>query len=158
MDSRVKMARSYNPDVIKSVLFNPEIWDAISEDGQSQANFVVDFNENIFLAVLTEDDELAGLYILHPFNGATLQIHANMLPSFREKYAQSSGKVVLEWIRDHAPPKYQKIIALIPEIYSRVYHFTRKFGFDDEGLLLKAHRKNNQLHNIHILGINRADL
>ena len=158
LGSNLTVKKSFNPDVIKSVLFEPQIWDCIAEDGQVQSHFMVDFNVNCFLTLTTEAGELAGLYILHPHNGATLIIHAHVLPSFREKYAFISGQAILKYIKESMPPKYQKIIAFIPEIYPNVYHFTRKHGFKDEGLLTKAYRKNNKLHDIHLLGMMRADI
>lgn len=158
MDTDLKVERCFNSDIIKTILTHPWIYERISEDGQKLSDSMLNFEKNCFLKLRNEADEIIGCYILHAFNGATLQIHANVLPSFREKYAKQSGHAVLDWIKKNSPPHFQKIIALIPEIYPDVYHFTRKFGFKDEGLLLKAYRKNNQLHNISILGIMRADI
>ena len=158
MGDSVELKRCFNENLVKQVLFHKDIWPSISEDGQNMSTFMIDFVSNCFLKVVTDKGDLAGFYVLHPFNGSTLQIHANILPSFREKYAKLSGTAVLKWIKDKSPPQYHKVIALIPEIYENVYFFTKSFGFEDEGLLKQAYRKNSKLHDIHVLGIMRADL
>ena len=152
----VSIEQNFNSDAIKKILTKDSLWDAIAEDGQDKDEFEVDLNKNYFLSV-NVGETCIGLYILHAFNGATMQIHANILPEYR-KHAKESGKKVLEWFQDNASDKFEKIIALIPVIYPKVYHFTKNRGFTDEGLITKAYRKNGRLIDIHILGLERYTL
>ena len=149
--------RTYDKNLIRAILTDPRIWDSIAEDGQEVGMFEVDLNKNMFLAV-NHKGACIGIYILHVFNGCTLQIHANLLPEYRKDFATESGQKMLDWFRDKSPEKYEKLIAYIPVIYPHVYHFTMNRGFKDEGRLISAHRKNGDLHDIHILGLERKSL
>lgn len=153
----ISIERTFDKDLIRLILTDKRIWDSIAEDGQEAGLFEVDLNKNMFLAV-NSGDVCIGIYILHVFNGCTLQIHANLLPEYRKAFATESGEKMLDWFRDNGPKQYEKLIAYIPEIYPHVYHFTMNRGFNDEGRLTKAHRKNGELHDIHILGLERKSL
>lgn len=153
----ISIERTLDKELIQSILTDEMIWDAIAEDGQEKDLFEVDLEKNIFLMV-NDEEVCIGIYILHVFNGCTLQIHANMLTEYREAFATESGEKVLEWFRDSGPEKYTKLMAYIPAIYPHVYHFTMNRGFKDEGLLTNAYRKKGQLHDIHILGLERQSL
>ena len=136
----ISVDRIYDKGLIREILTEPRIWDVIAEDGEQSGMFEVDLNKNIFLA-LNHGDICIGIYVLHAFNGCTLQIHANMIAEYRKEFATECGEKVLDWFRDNGPEKYEKLIALIPNIYPHVYHFTLNRGFKDEGLLTKAYRK-----------------
>lgn len=153
----ISIERIYNKELIRKILTDDRIWSTIAEDGQLPGLFEVELDKNIFLGIFNENICM-GIYILHAFNGCTLKIHANMLPEYRKEYATETGEKILEWFRDEALEKYQKLVAMIPEIYPHVYHFTINRGFNDEGRLIKAHRKNGELHDIHILGLERKTL
>jgi len=145
---------TYDEKIVKRVLFNDEIWQCIKEDNAQKASFVIDFKKNVFLRVVAEK-QTVGLYIVHAFNGTTLQIHANILPEFRDKYATYSAKAVLKYIDQNFDKKYRKLIALIPRRYANVYRFTCKQGFVDEGLISDAYFKDDVLDDIHLLGLKR---
>lgn len=153
----ISLERTWDKELIRSILTDERIWNTIAEDGQESGLFEIDLNKNIFL-VVNHEKICIGIYILHAFNGSTLEIHANILPQYRKLFATESGEKMLEWFRDNGPEKYQKLIAMIPTLYEHVYHFTINRGFKDEGLLTKAYRKKGKLHDIHILGLERDTL
>lgn len=153
----IRVERSWDKNLIRSILVDDRIWKTIAEDGEKSGLFEVDLEKNIFLAI-NRMDVCIGIYILHAFNGSTLEIHANILPEYRKDFATESGEKMLVWFKDNGPEKYQKLIAMIPALYPHVYHFTLNRGFKDEGLLKKAYRKKGKLHDIHILGLERNSL
>lgn len=153
----ISIERTHDKELIRLILTDPRIWDTIAEDGEQSGLFEVDLEKNCFLAI-KNNDMCIGIYILHPFNGCTLEIHANLLPIYRKEFATESGEKMLDWFRDEGPEKYEKLIAKIPVIYPHVYHFTMNRGFKDEGRLVNAYRKNGELHDIHILGLERNSL
>lgn len=153
----ISVEQTWDKALIRSILTDPDIWDSIAEDGQESGLFEVDLEKNIFLSVI-DMGIIVGIYILHAFNGATLEIHANILPKYRKRCATQSGEKMLEWFKENGPDKYHKLIAMIPVIYPHVYHFTLNRGFKDEGLLTTAYRKKGKLHDIHILGLERSTL
>jgi len=155
----IRIAQTFNEDLILSVLTDKAIWPTISEDGQQADKFVIDVEmpDFYYLAVI-DDGVVIGIYVLHPFNGCTLEIHANILPVYRKEYAHESAQAVLKWIDKNIPDNFQKLIARIPVIYPNVYRFTMNHGFDDEGLLTKSCFKNGELHDLHLLGLQRSIL
>lgn len=153
----ISVERTYDKELIRKILTEPRIWDCIAEDGEHSGLFEVDLNKNIFLALIHRR-VCIGIYVLHAFNGCTLQIHANMRPEYRKLFATESGERILDWFRDNSPEKYTKLMAYIPTLYPHVYHFTINRGFKDEGLLTKSYRKKGKLHDIHILGLERDAL
>ena len=155
----VSIEQTWDENLIYSILKDPDIWADISDDYSDIAKFQIDpkLDGYYFLAVWS-GMTCIGLYILHPFNNVTLEIHANILPAHREKCAKDSAKAVLQWIDEYIPERYQKLIARIPECYPHVYHFTLNNGFNDEGRLVKAYQEDGELYDIHILGLERKAL
>lgn len=153
----VKIELCLNAEEIKSVLFHPDIWPCISDDGMTQEQFSFDFNSHYYLKVVA-DGKLAGFYVIHALNSATVFIHANILPDYRKKYAKESGIKVLQFLDNMLGEGHQKIIAHIPEIYPNVLHFTLNQGFTEEGRLTKAYWHKGKLYDIHILAMPRTDI
>lgn len=156
---RIKAVPITDGALIKKILFNPVIWDAISEDGTSQEKFDIDeqLQTNTFVGIYA-NSVLIGVYILHQWNNATLQIHANILPEHREKWALQSGFAILEYILKNAPTQFEKLIAFVPENYKNVINFCKKCGFAHEGTNRKAYRKNGELYDIELMGITRSEI
>ena len=155
----VSIEQIWDVKLIYSVLKDPRIWKTISNDGQTSDKFVINVDaEDYYYLAVAHSNICIGIYVLHPFNDCTLEIHANILPEYRKEFATQSGEKVLEWFDKNAPEKYQKLIARIPEIYPEVYHFTLNRGFSDEGRLIKGCRKKGNLCDLHILGLERSAL
>ena len=57
-----------------------------------------------------------------------------------------------------APRQYEKLNAEIPFIYPEVYHFTKNFGFQDEGINRLSISKNGLLVDQWRLGITRQEV
>lgn len=155
----ISIEQIWDEELIYSILKEPRIWKTISNDGQTSDKFVIDVDakDYYFLAV-ARANICIGIYILHPFNDCTLEIHANILSEYRKECATESGEKILEWFDKNAPKKYQKLVARVPQVYPEVYHFTLNRGFCDEGRLIKGCRKNGKLCDLHILGLERKTL
>jgi hypothetical protein len=149
----------WDEELIYSVLRDERIWPTISNDGDTPEKFTVDVDaDDFFFLAVAKENVCIGIYILHPFNNCTMEIHANILPEFREANANESAQKILEWFDKHMDEKWQKIMCRIPSLYPQVYHFTLNRGFTDEGRLVNAFRKNDELHDVHILGLERKTL
>ena len=142
----IHIEQVWDEDLILSVLKEPRIWETISDDGQSSDKFVIDVEaEDYYFLAAAKDNVCVGIYIIHPFNSCTLEVHANILPEYRKECAKISCQMALKWVYENTPEKYQKLMARIPEIYPEVYHFTLHQGFNDEGRLVKGYRKDGNL-------------
>jgi len=148
--------RTYDVNVIKSVIFDPVIWDCITEDGDhTQDGFDVDTVGECWL-VIKNDDLVVAIYNMHALNGVTLQIHAHVLPQYRKDFSRESGLAALRWIINNTD--YQKIVATIPSIYDNVKKFTESFGFIVEGINRLSYKKNGNLCSQWLMGVTRGEL
>ena len=151
--------RTFDKSLILSILTDDGIWPLVSADDQPAEEFEVDVEMDDFYYLAVIKNELViGLYVLHPFNSASLEIHANILPQYRKDFAAQSAEKVLQWFDENVSSEFQKLVARIPSLYPNVYHFTLKHGFQSEGYLINAVRKHGELHDLHLLGLQRKDL
>lgn len=146
-----------NDELIKSVLFSPCIWDRISEGGQTKESFAFINKSEYLWFGLYEEDLLIGMFFLHPLNTTTLQLHIHILEKYRRRYAYESGAVIINWFVEKCSDSFNKLVAEIPIIYPDVYHYTKKFGFIDEGINRESYMKNNIIYGQYRLGITRKE-
>ncbi len=149
--------RTFDDDAIREIMFNPSIWERCAEDGQEQDEYNPETEADCWLLLEAEEGYI-GAYNIHPHNSATLEIHAHILPKYRKKYAMESGDLVLRWILDEAPERYQKVIAQIPACYQNVVDFTLAHGFVEEGINRLSDRINGILSDVWLLGITRTEI
>jgi len=152
LDSCIKAVRTYDVELIWSIVFRPELWATATED--NPPTFKPDVINEAWV-LITNNDEPIGCYNLHKLNNVTWQIHAFILPEYRSR-AKESGRAILKWAIDNL--EFKKIQAIIPALYPNVYHFTLHQGFTDEGLSRLSYMKNKQLHDQHYLGITREEI
>ena len=145
----------HRQDVIRAVLDHPEIFDVISED--DAVEYEVNTTKDCFLT-LWVTGKLAGLYILSPVSSVELDIHAHILPAYREEYARSLTRLMYEWLLEHSDIRFQKVTASVPAIYPNVMRFCGEFGMVCEGQNRKAWRKNGALHDKFSYGITREEI
>jgi hypothetical protein len=79
-----------------------------------------------------------------------------MIPEFRGKYSELSGKAIFEWCLENI--EFHKLNATIPQKYKNVYHFTKGFGFKDEGFDRDSHLKDGKLMGRYRLGITKQEI
>lgn len=104
-------------DKIKSILTHPYIWPRISPDGASPEGYQPPMDGVTYL----HDEGV--LFILHG-HGGELQIHANVLPEYRND-ANEAAKDAINYGFNIL--KADKITAKIPKQYGSVYGFALKF-------------------------------
>ena len=145
--------RTYEVSLIRDILMEPEIHARITDDSHAQLDIDVDAESWVKMVV---DDEIIGVYCLHPLNRWTLQIHAHVLAQYRDKHALDTGKAILKWFLEHTD--YLKIVAEIPVCFPDVLKFTQKFGFKVEGCNRQSLMKDNKLIDQVWLGITRDEV
>ena len=154
----MKCERTYNSVIILAVIFNPLIWDAISEDGMRQEDFILDVNGSCWLELRSDAGELVGVYELKSVNCATLELHAHVMPELRKEHSRQTGIEVLKWIALNAPSSYQKLIAKVPDMHENVHKFLRSFKFTEQGKITESHWKGGKLHDVTIFGLARSQI
>lgn len=151
----ITAGRTYDKDLIKSIMFLPEIFSCVAEDGMSKEDYEPEVISGCWL-VIKDDDTVIGLYYLHAINGVAVQIHAHVLPEFRKEYSRKTGIVALEYLL--ANTEYKKVIAVIPVIYENVKKFTESYGFVFEGINRLSYMKNGVLVDQWMLGATRQEI
>lgn len=154
----MKCERTYSPVIILATIFDPAIWDAISEDGMTPDKFNLDVQGNCWLELRNEMCDLIGVYEIKSVNSATLELHAHVLPQFRKEYSRKTGVAVLQWIDANTPPTYQKLIAKVPDMHENVHKFLRSFKFVEQGKITESHWKGGKLHDVTIFGLARSQI
>ena len=134
-------------DALK-VLSDPDIFKTISEDDIGSVNLP---DGPIYLCGYEPD--LIGCFILQTQSEVTVECHVQVLPKYRDDYAEDFGKSVIQWVWDNT--KATKIVAQIPYLYPNVKDFALRMGFEIEGTNKNSYRKGGETHNQWYLGITK---
>ena len=129
MDISLTPIRTLDYGVAYAITSIPEIFETIAEDGVT--DYVPDVLNEFWVLMMTDKDLIAGCYNIHHLSTGVYEIHAFMIPEFRREYSLLSGRAIFEWAVEHVD--FVKLNATIPQKYKNVYHFTKGFGFKDEG-------------------------
>jgi len=152
----ILLRKAENIEEVEAILKDPEIFGRVAEDGHDLESFEIDMSSNCFM-LIEKDSKIIGVWCIYPVNKTTLNIHCNILKEHRE-HGKESGRLILKWFAEESPEQYQKLNAEIPVIYTAVYHFTKNFGFQDEGINRKSISKEGQLVDQYRLGITREEV
>ena len=143
---------------ITSILTDNEMWPRISEDGQNKDEFIVSENAGfLWFGVFAEDGEMVGVFFFHYLNLSTFQAHIHILEKHRKDYAKCSIIGMLEYFVHKISHRVNKIVLEIPVIYPDVYHFTKKYGFYDEGVNKDSIYKGGKFVDQYRLGITKGE-
>lgn len=144
--------RCYDVEVVRAILTHPEIYECIAEDGTPpREDFMLQL-EGIACIVGIVGSEPIGVMIYHPINGITWECHVQVLPAYREQYADEFSEKALDWAFSLG---VKKLVAQIPFLYPNVKDFGLKHGFEVEGINKQSYLKNGQIHDQWYLGLVR---
>ena len=148
-------ARTTNIDLIKSVLFDTEIFERISEDGQLIDDIQIIIDESIDYIALYKDNILLGTGFIHPQNSSSCHVHINVLSQYR-KYSKECGYLMLNYFIEQT--NYIKFNTQVPVCYPDVSKFLTKFGFIYQGCDYKSINKKGIVHDQYLYGITRDQI
>lgn len=143
-------------DLVKSILFIPEIWERAAEDGANQNEYEPSCGNMSGWLIVAEKEKPLGIILAHYDNTATLKIHPYLLKAFRFR-GREMMNLLYEWFLS-LPEKLSKIIISIPETEKKVKNFANKVGFIDEGFNRESYLKNGNLYGQWCLGITRKEI
>ncbi len=141
----LSLKRSFDVEEIKSVFTNPQIWATIAEDNQDIESFNPDPEKEFFLGVY-DNSLLIGFYAFAAKSSVELDVHVQILPKHRKKYALASGHKMIDWFINDAPANYLKLTAQIPFKYPDVKNFALSIGFEIEGINKQSYRKDGKIY------------
>jgi len=152
----IRLERSENAKEIESILKDPEIFARIAEDDIEPWEYETPIDGSQCYMMIYADDKPIGVWNLYPVGSSTLNIHCNILKEHRV-HAMEAGRLIVHWFAYNAPKQYVKLNAEIPIIYPDVYHFTKKFGFRDEGVNRQSIMKAGELVDQCRLGLTKRE-
>ena len=152
----IHLAKAEKKEDVLPILTDKEIFGRISEDGHDLSEFELPFDGTQCYMLIMIDDLIIGVWCLYPQNKSTMIIHCNILKPYRQ-HGKEAGRLLVEWFAEECPSQYFKLNAEIPVIYPDVYHFTKKFGFVDEGVNRASVLKYGKLVDQWRLGLTRDE-
>ena len=153
----IHLKKAESAEEVGKILKDSELFDRIAEDSVDPEEYEIPFDGHQCYMMIMLGDEPIGVWNLYPLNTVTLNLHCNILKEHR-KHGKDAGRLILEWFTTECPSQYQKLNAEIPAVYESVYHFTKGFGFKDEGINRLSIMKNGELTDQHRLGITRSEV
>jgi len=133
-----------------------ELFARISESGES----VEDYSNADFIGMLalgiSIGDDLAALITFNALNRTTVNVHMNVKSEHRKTVAGIAGKALLNFVAHDT--NFQKAVASIPVIYYDVLKYSKRLGFNIEGINKQSTLKNGELTDCYYVGITRSEM
>lgn len=152
----MELQMTQDMELVKSILFIPEIWERAAEDGAKKEEYEPSFDLMSGWMVVTEKEKTLGIILSHYDNTSTLKIHPYLLKDFRFR-GREMMHLLYEWFLS-LPEKLNKIVISVPETEKKVKNFANKVGFIDEGFNRESYLKNGKLYGQWCLGITRTEI
>ncbi len=152
----MRLERSTDVEQIGRILKDPEIFARIAEDDVTPEEYEIPTDGYQCYMLIYVGDTVIGVWNLYPNGASTLNIHCQILKQHRV-YAMDAGRLIVEWFVAEAPEQYVKLNAEIPQTYPDVYHYTKKFGFQDEGVNRQSIKKAGEIVDQWRLGLTKAE-
>ena len=152
----ITLKKAETVEEVALILKDPELFERIAEDGHLTEDYEIPFDEHQCYMMIMKGDQAIGVWNLYPINMVTLNIHCNIIKQYRN-YGKEAARLIVDWFANDCPAQYQKLNAEIPAVYPEVYHFTKKFGFVDEGINRLSIMKNGELTDQYMLGLTREE-
>lgn len=152
----IKLHLTYNPNEIKCILSNPDIWERFS-DGAELDGFEPMVGGNHQWLIVERDGAVIGIIYLIVETSCAVGIHPYLFKPERW-HGREMMRAFYCWFLDNVNQECVKINATIPTCYQSAINFARKVGFVDEGVSRLSYRKGGKLFDRVILGITRGEV
>lgn len=137
-----------------TILSDETIASEIHEDGSILT--VPDIVSEYWLSVHFEN-YIIGCYRLHPMGAVTWQIHARILPRYRQVFAVRSTKAVFKWAVNNIPD-LSLIMCFVPQIHTNVAMHCKQVGMHQAGCLEQSYIKNKSLMDQDLFSITKEKI
>lgn len=148
----MKIKRTFDKDVIDSVLKHPSIKPFIGDDQSGDVEFPV--IDHIYYLAAWEGDTIAGIFVVFGINGITADAHSSILPGFYGEKAREAGREAIRWVFMNTG--FHKINGSTPVCNLRAVRYAEDIGFSREGLNKSSYMRNGKLYDQIYFGVERA--
>ena len=126
-----------------TILQNKVIADQIYEDGEVFDISTVDILREYWIGIELNGNTIA-CYRVHPMGRILWQLHARVLPEYREKFSIKATTMAFKWAAKNIPD-LNKIVCFIPDAHPNVAAHAIQIGLTLEGSLEASYLKNNKI-------------
>ena len=152
----MRIVRTSDMGLIREIMTSSEVYPYITDDGSPlKEDFDPIDNDSIYYLLVMGEGLLYGLYMLHPHNSVTYEIHTCLLRTCRGKKADKAAKEVLKWIFSYTP--CLKVVTHVPESNKPALKYAQRAGLIIEGVNRESFLKGGKLYNQVLLGITREE-
>lgn len=143
--------RTFDVEYVLRAVTHPKIWKWVSDDSSDIATYRPPMDDCVYwLKVIIEGRDY-GVYMIHPHNSTTCEIHTCLFPEARGRIAKLAIVEALDWIFSNTG--FLKIITHVPETNPLAYAYAKRSGFKDEGINRKSIRIEGKLIDQFTLGL-----
>lgn len=158
---RVEIRRATKDDVefIKMVYTEKDILPLISDDGNSEIKDIeleaVIMASPIYTLIPSLDGIRIGVFLLHPWNFITYELHTVILPAYRGEFAVEAARLMGKFMFTETPCR--KMVTHVPKSNYPAKVLAKKCGMILEGINRYSYLKNGQLHDQYLFGITKEE-
>jgi len=145
------IARTFDKDIIDSVLKHPAIKSFIEDDQCQDIEYPL--IDPIYYLAAWEDDTIAGMFVIFGINGVTADAHSSVLPGFYGEKAREAGRAAINWVFTNTD--FLKINGSTPVCNPRAIRYAEDIGFSREGLNKKSYMRHGKLYDQIYFGVER---
>jgi len=149
----MQIVHTLDEAAIKATVTHPAIWPHVADDSCSLDTYAPPINGVLWLEVV--DEQSLGMYLVHPHNCVTYEIHTCLLPVAWGAKAKQAGKLVLDWI--FANTNCQKVVTQVPQTNALALRYAKRCGMVVEGNNRQSFLKDGQLLDMTQLGITKKE-
>ena len=149
----MKLQRIHDMNLVDGILNHPLVAPSLTDS--EDWNVMVDHPSIHYLLVLSDENEVLGLYVLIPFNSVTLSVHSAFLPEGYGYGTKKAGELCKEYIFDTL--QMQKLITQVPAYNIHAKGYAQRQGLKMEGTLVKAYSHHDKLYDIYLFGLTREE-
>lgn len=143
----------FDADLLTAIIAHPGIYPYVSDDSSPSAeDFRAVVAPPLIWLLIQHNEAPAGAFLLHPHNLALWEVHTNILPEFRS-YSLDACKACWEWVTANTP--CNTLMTYVPKPNKPARRLAKAFGMKDFGYLPKSWQKDNQLHDLYIMGVTK---
>jgi RimJ/RimL family protein N-acetyltransferase len=152
----MRVQRVYNQELLRSVILQPRLWKAISEDGSIGPDQYYPDMESIYAIALTHEDALHGFVLGREYTDSVSEIHIAIAPDYwGHEHNVELGKMGTTALFEQTGA--QKLVASIPVDDKEVLRFAQRVGFQREGVNKQSFRRDGQLLDQYYVGLTREN-
>lgn len=147
----MKIERTFDQDLIRSIITHPKIYPFASDDSSPKADeFQPSVQDSIYYLTPVED-RIMGCFMMVPANAITFEVHTCILPEYWGTKAAEAAKLCAAWMFHNTPCR--KIITHVPAYNRLAYRFAKQAGMTEEGLIKDSFLKDGRVYDQHLLGL-----